>query len=150
MQSHKSGRQPPVLPQCRPHGPLIDVAPADRNTECDFYQIFSDSNYILKVSATLETLKQYKFDATTNEVIKLSHFKRVRVRGEIDYLSSVSSKKRIGKSSSFRGTSFDVCALKSDDHICGYMLRKRYGREDIPETIFYRKIKQGKRKDKIG
>lgn len=148
-QSHKSGRQQPVLPQCRPYGSLIDVASADRNTESNFYQIFSDSNYILKVSYTLETLKQYKFNATTNEVTKSSNFKRVK--GERNYFSSVSPKKRIGKSSSFCGTLFDVYELKSDNHIYGYMLRKRHGPEDIiPETIFYRKIKQGKRKDKIG
>lgn len=119
-----------MTPQKSQHPPLIKSAPVDGNKDASKlvkgntrHQIFSNSKFIFKISSTLEKLYRYEVDPTTNKVIKIVVFSRVK-NGNYAMRNprNIELNKIRGTAESYKGTRYYVCVNK---HFGGYILLAR-------------------------
>ena len=108
------------------------------------HQIFSDTQYVFKVSSTLRKLYRYKYDSVTGEVNEISIFKRVR-RSEFQ-TTGLKSQKRKGHYQSFGNVIYEIYDIYNRLTLTkrGYMLSARCElyNETTPEKLFYVKEKR--------
>lgn len=103
------------------------------------HQIFSNSKFIFKISSTLEKLYRYEVDPTTNKVIKIVVFSRVK-NGNYAMRNprNIELNKIRGTAELYKGTRYYVCVNK---HFGGYILLARsvsgFDQKSSSEIMYY-------------
>lgn len=106
------------------------------------HQIYAYGNFLFSVSSTLEKLYRYKFDPSTNEVVEIVVFKRVRAgEHEMKTLSGLTPANRSGSATPFENKRYDVYPLIYNKLTRGYMLFARmtygYGQATASERMYF-------------
>lgn len=107
---------------------MIKSAPVNKNENVvtldkgtTLYQVFSDTEFLFKVTSNLETLHVYRYKPATDEATSSFTLKR----SKIDNNASIKFRKRKGKSTSVNGKFYDVFTLWLNGSIYGFELLSR-------------------------